>query len=146
MNHNLWMWLSAQSDGVVSWEELQQHWRFNTGGLTTPPVFWTSLGVVAVVLGSLAAWRWYRNRRGHMGLMGLFLSLAGDLGLSAADQWLLLRITWRQALPSPLTLMLSSATLRHHARLYARDIASWRRKKIIARADRIDRTLFGAAG
>lgn len=77
------------------------------------------VGGVLLVASSVRAYH-HRDRRSRPLLV--FMHLARVLPLSWSDQWLLWRIARFQQLPSPLTLMLSPATLRHHALTYAADL------------------------
>ena len=95
-----------------------------------------------LLLASIWGWRWHQRRHLRSEPMIVFHQLAGQMGLSLRQQWLLVRIAHRQALPTPLTLMLSSATLRHHAGRFAQALAPSRRPALQAKVDVIARLLF----
>lgn len=108
------------------------------------PFMW--LGVIFAALGVLIAVRWLvaaiRRLRRRFHPVGLYLSIARELGLSVKDRWCLLRIARRQRLVSPLVLILSPATLDHHAELVAARLnvgSAWRLRH---RVGRIRRQLF----
>lgn len=95
----------------------------------------------------VAAWGWQRHQRRHLRSdpMLVFHQMATAAGLSLKQQWLLATIARRQSLPTPLTLMLSGATLKHYAQRYAESVGPRRRKTTTAGVAVITRVLFGDA-
>ncbi len=76
---------------------------------------------VVVIIGVWWAGRKLRSWRARLVPIMEFWRLAGRLGLSPIDRWRLMRIARRCGLSSPITLLLSPSTLRHHAQAcYAR--------------------------
>ena len=75
----------------------------------------------------------------------IFNDVVEGLGLTLADRWLLIRIAHQQALPSPLTLVLSESTFGYHFEQYAQAVGVKRAAKIQRRVDRIKRVIFGVA-
>ena len=59
--------------------------------------------------------------------------MAGELSLSIADKWMLFRIARYQRLLSPLTLVLTPSTLRHHAVQYATHLPATARLRLMQR-------------
>jgi hypothetical protein len=99
--------------------------------------FVMALAGLLIMLLALWGYKSARQRRYAASPAVIFHRLGDHVGLSLQDQWLLLRISRQQALPTPITLMLSGTTLDHHARAYidrlpprSRDAARTRIKKI----------------
>jgi hypothetical protein len=111
------------------------------------PVTGFSIAAVGLIVLMLAIWGWKYNQQRHLRStpMAIFHRIAGHLHLNLQQQWLLLRIARQQTLPSPLTLMLSSATLEHHASQYAKQMPQRRRSEFNARITAIRSTLFGSS-
>ena len=117
-------------------------------GITDPNRLWpiSYLVVVGLLLALLliGLWLWkWRNRQfpGWAGLV-IFHHLADELELSLPDQWLLVRIARVNHLPNPLVLLLSPATLEHHARQFAADLPQARSAALAGRMAAISRRLF----
>ena len=100
-------------------------------------------GLVMVIILIAAIMRMIHHRRFASKPVQVFHRLADELGLALADQWLLIRISHRLTLPTPLTLLLSTATLRYHAERYAQTLSPRGRAKVMARVSAIDASLFG---
>jgi len=110
---------------------------FPTGG------FLLALSGLLIIL--LALWGWNRARQ-HKFAAGptlTFHRIANNAGLSLTEQWLLLRISRRQSLPTPITLMLSGATLDHHARDFVEHLSPRRRDAVRTRIKQIGLKMFG---
>ena len=73
----------------------------------------------------------------------VFRRVAGELGLARADQRLLGKIAQSQGLPSPLTLLLSPATLGHHVAAHTADMAPNRRDQVLDRVAALEQQVFG---
>lgn len=117
---------------------------FRNEGDATGMFRWV-LALGALLLGlMLAVWvqQWLQQRRLSSRPIRVFHGLASDLGISLADQWLLVRIAHQQDLPTPLTLLLSPQTLRHHACDYVRVLKPPTRARTLARVARLRRRLF----
>ncbi len=128
---------------VVSFDELSRSWHFSSGDLASPWSLLVATAIVAAIIGALWLFGWLRKRHPHLTPLRIYLSVAGALGLTLTDQWLLLRIARRQRLPSPITLLLSSGTLQFHASKFADHLSLARRRRVLRRVDHIRRTLFG---
>lgn len=115
-------------------EDISEHW-----GQTTLPlsIILISVGLVAILLGVLSAMRVYRSRRQRSMPLVTFHRLARGCGLSLTDQWLLWRVARHQALPTPLTLMLSTRTLHHHVRQYLTECSRPKQKRVLHRTGAI---------
>ena len=75
----------------------------------------------------------------------MLLSLrAGGVGLNltAADLWLLYRIARQQRLPTPLTLLMSPATLRHHAGRFTESFGAGRTERVTNHVERVAQRIF----
>ncbi|MEX2212558.1 MAG: hypothetical protein WD768_00425 [Phycisphaeraceae bacterium] len=97
----------------------------------------------------LLLWVWLRQRaKAHAAQdtpMSVFRALARQLRVSLFDRLLLMRVARRQELPSPLTLLLSARTIRHHARAFAAPMHRYRAAALMLRVARLRRRLFPAA-
>lgn len=116
----------------------------NWGGQTMIPVQWIviALGVVLIVVGALAFRQWSLASDRRPRPWRVFYSVANSLGLPLYDQWLLMRIARHEALPTPLTLLLSPRTMRYHAQQFA-DAHPRRKAAVMTRVANIRRTVFG---
>jgi len=110
----------------------------------TFPVTAAVLICAGLLLLLTAAWGWQRYKQRHLRSepMLTFHQMATAMGLSLKQQWLLVRIARRQMLPTPLTLMLSSATLGHHAQQFADLTPPRHREAINNDVNAITRLLF----
>ena len=144
----IWMTAQSRADRLAQgdWEYLQQGWNFSGGDLIPA---WSFIAVAVIfVVGFAGLWIW---RRSHLGELWsqpilLFHRLAKESGVSLAQQWLMIRIAHHQRLTTPLTLMLSPATWRHHASGYLNAVGQRRRGPTKARYAQIERQLFGLSG
>lgn len=133
----------AQAADAERWKVVRE--TFRSGGdpdgsnLTSLAVAVTALTAIFV---SMYAVRVVRERHLKSKPLRTFHELANELSLALADQWLLIRIARQQALPSPLTLLMSGRTLTHHAKLYAATVPDRRREKILDRVSAIEQTIF----
>ena len=111
----------------------------------TFPVTAALLVFAGLLLLLAAAWGWQRHKQRHLRSepMLTFHQVAASMGLSLKQQWLLVRIARSEALPTPLTLMLSSATLTHHARNFAESTGTRQRPATGDEVASIARVLFG---
>lgn len=127
------------------WQIVREVFRHEDGSIE-PSMFWGVLVVIAILATFLAAMRlatYLRQRRFASRPLQVFHRLAGELGLALADQWLLVCISRQQTLPTPLTLLLSSETLRHHGERYVQTLPPRRRARMSARLSGIAMSLFG---
>ncbi|MHC4994534.1 MAG: hypothetical protein ACYTGQ_05710 [Planctomycetota bacterium] len=91
---------------ATPWEEL----RFDLLG-------YLLMALSLLLLGRLL-WVWRIRVFRWMEPWRLYARVSRELGLSVADRWRLWRVARREGLCSPITLLLSEATLRHHAERY----------------------------
>ena len=107
-------------------------------------VFWALaiLGLVLVLISSIALIQWYRTRNQRPQPLRLFRQIASSIGLNISDQLLLWQIARKCQLPSPLTLLLSDNTLQYYAESYAHSLPGDRNKRILARIRTIRQYLF----
>ncbi len=138
--------LLAQKNEPLTWELLQEQWRVSGSELLPVWPFAVAATALVALIGTIWLWRRLKQKTAQPAPLRVFRDLAEDLGLTLADQVLLIRIAHEQALPSPLTLILSPTTFEHHFSRYAQTLSSIQRPKATARAQRIARELFGLAG
>lgn len=120
-------------------EELLRHIRDGWGTSVSVPVSPTLLIALGLVLAAGAAGvmgvRLWRQRADGRRAGATFRLAARRAGLSWRDRWALRRIAARAELPTPLTLLLSPATLRHHAAAVAQRSRSPRLIQHMARVE-----------
>ncbi|MCE9592096.1 MAG: hypothetical protein K8S99_16440 [Planctomycetes bacterium] len=98
--------------------------------------------LVLIVLMAYVLYRWQRERRQRSTPMLTFHYAAEQMGLEMRDELLLARIARVQELPSPLTLMLSRGTLRHHTARYLKTLSPGQAARINRRIEGVERLLF----
>lgn len=135
--------LQARESGkLADWRVLKDNWSFTGKHLMPAWSFFIIATILILVIMSLWLWRRYQTGQLRSSPLMIFHHVARRRGLSLADQWLLIRIAKHQSLPTPLTLLLSSRTLRCHASHYVRDLRPTRRGQARRRIDALDRTLY----
>lgn len=129
----------------VSWYRLQDQWRFSGEGLMPVGPLLAVVALIAVVLILIRGWRSGLFSRRTVTPVSIFRHVIRDWGLARSEVSLLIRIARQQQLPSPLTLVLSAATLDHHVRAYAKSIAdgSHRHIQLDSQVRHIAHVLFG---
>ena len=128
--------LAARMEDLIRWP---------SGGIGVWPLrllILLFLALAVFVLGRLLMFRAIEMRQ-RLRPFETYFSLCRTLGLRWRDGWLLLRIARRCELASPITLMLSPATLDHHARQYCETITYRQRARVRRMIDEICGALFG---
>ena len=128
-----------------SWAE-QVMQSFGDGWVLPPGwVFICVLGIAALLFG---LWGWQRRQRraADPDALDVYDDIARRIRLPHADRSLLVNIAAHQKLPSPLTLLLSSATLTHHGRYYVESLPAWRQPAVRARLSGVRRYVFARDG
>jgi hypothetical protein len=111
----------AQRDTPEVREFLEEISRnFGEGGQASFEWLLIAVGLILFLIGSVSLRTWWRTRHLRPSPFWTFHHVAMRCGLTLGERVLLWRIARQQRLPSPLTLLLSPATMRHHARAYAR--------------------------
>jgi len=122
-------------------QESIQYWGGNS------KFAWVSLALGAcLVLGIIAglcARPWLQRWQQRLIPLRTFRQLADEFGISTRDQALLIQIAKQQSLPSPLTLILSGATLNHHVQRYIQTLSPSDLNKITRHVTVLARDLFG---
>ena len=108
-----------------SWRlsDIVDHWGARGGHIIPLHGLCLALGVMVLLLGGLWLWRTIEHQRFDLPVLLVFYRVARSMSLSLAEQWVLVRITWHESLPSPLTLMCSPATFNFHADRYAQSVS-----------------------
>jgi len=142
--HTLMTTLLSQStpDGPQRFRAIIRSFHDNRQG---PGLLFAVLALFTLSLLAMWLFRRYQERHLRSRPMQTFNHLAAELGMTLADQWLLVRIARAENLPSPLTLLLSHATLHHHAHSYAQRLSPRRRARIRRTLHALTETLFGEA-
>lgn len=127
----------------VDLKEVQNH--FSSSQMI--PIEWILLaaGIVLVGISLLSLIRWWKTRHERSSPMLVFFQVALRMGLGVLDGWLLYRIARQQRLPTPLTLMLTPATLEHHTDRFVARFSPGRAEMVRHRVRSIEQRLFGAA-
>ena len=98
--------------------------------------------VILLILLPVLMHRWHRQYQLRSKPLLTFHQLASHVGMSLRDQWLLILMAHHQTLPSPLTLLLSRATLHHHAKRYGERLAPRRRLALMRRIAAMRQMLY----
>jgi len=108
------------------------------------PVRWLVVAglIIAAILTPMLIHRWHRHHQLRSKPLLTFHDLASHVGLSLKDQWLLMKIGRGEALATPLTLLLSRSTLRHHAERYAQSLSTRRRVAVLRRIAAMRQMLY----
>lgn len=85
--------------------------------------------------------RAYQRRHEQAHPLTTFNAIAAELQLSVGEKLTLIRIARHDNLPTPLALLLSPATLHHHAKSFAADLGPAARQKVIFRVRQIRKRL-----
>ena len=121
-------------------QEISRH--FSSGGSIAPHWLFIAGGLLLLIMAGVSLRTWYRNRHLHSSPLSVFNQVAAACQLSNRDRLLLWWIARRQNLPSPLTLMASPTTLRHHAELACQDRSRISKAHHLRRIARLRRQLF----
>ena len=107
------------------------------------PVEWiiVGAGLVFLIVAGLAIYHLWTHRHERSAPLLVFNRVAVGQSLTLTDRWFLWRIATQQALPTPLTLLLSPQTLVYHGRAFATSRAPWRRAAILRHVAAIRRVL-----
>jgi hypothetical protein len=134
----------ATSGGDARWVRIGQMLKnFDSSGAMNWS--WIAVAGTGVALILLGLWLWQRSRSRHLRTAPIltFRRVAAALGLGLSDQLMLIRIARHEVLPSPLTLVLSPATLAHHATHYTEHLSAPQRPDVLSRVANLSKALFG---
>ena len=130
------------ANNQVNWDTLQREWVFSGHRLMSIWSFFGAALLLGTVIAGLWAWRRYRAGSIKSTPMMIFHQLARGLGISATDEWLLIRISHHESLPTPLTLLLSPTTFEHHTHAYLNTLPDKRRSRVATQVTGLKRFLF----
>jgi len=116
--------------------------NFGSDGLIATNLLMVAVGALMLLISGLSISRWWKHRGEYSNPLLVFIRIAGVVGLSYRDQWLLWRIARRTSLASPLSLLLSPGTFESHAKAYLQHLPGWRLTGTRQRAKAIRSTLF----
>ncbi|MCC7409119.1 MAG: hypothetical protein IT442_13715 [Phycisphaeraceae bacterium] len=135
--------LGVTQGGAINRHSLKDMWVW--GGEPLLDGRWAVVLLLAAFLLALGLhWVGERGRRVTLPRPGwTFVRVSIRLGISPWDQWLLSRIAQAERLPTPLTLLVSSSTLRHHGRRYLKRLPVSEREGSARRIVRMERKIFG---
>jgi hypothetical protein len=119
--------------------------KFSSNDLLPTRYLAVGVGVVLLIVAVVWLYRVYKEQRLQSAPLVLFRQAVAGMGLSMSEQWLLARITRHESLPSPLSLLCSPATLRHHALRYAHGQSAGARARTLAKVEHIARVVFGSS-
>ena len=121
---------------------LKDTWTFRSDEMISPSSIVAVIVIVAIVMGTLWYIKYLRHRATTNAPVEAFRTIAARLGLTQRDEKLLTHIARQQALPSPITLLCSMATLEYHARRYAKSQNPGVRPRIAKHVDHLKHRLF----
>lgn len=130
----------AGNTGGVDLKLISENWGANS--LVSTQWAMVAIGALLILLAVIAMTRWWRTRHLRSNPLLVFNRVATELDLPWRQRWLLFCIARQQALPTPLTLLLSPRTMRLHARAYAADKRVGRRLSIMQRVAQMRRQLY----
>jgi len=138
----LLLMLAQTSPDQPHWQHVRSIWYWNGKLYSVWPVL-LGFAVLLILIAVLYVRRLHQLRQLQSLPLATFVQIATALNIALTDQWLLLRIARHDALSTPLTLLLSPTTLRHHAQHYLSSIAVWRRTRASRRLGAIEQMVFG---
>lgn len=126
---------------------LQENWHWPRGDKPLMDLRWGMAALTVMVLALLGMWlwRWWTQRHLRSEPLIVFHQAANHFRIDLQSQWLLIRIARQQALPTPLTLLLSGATLAHHGQAYLQSLTPGKRDRAAARLSQLRESLFAAS-
>ena len=101
------------------------------------------LGTTILCIAAISIRRWWLRRMNDPSPLVLYSAIARKAGLSISDRFVLWRVSRFAELPTPIALLLSRGTLRHHTQRYASGKGGPTKQKLSQRFARIEAELFG---
>lgn len=131
----------AQADRVYVWDP---SW-WPTGGTSMPLKWlWVIGGMLVLFVAIRLGMRYFRVARRRLEPIRVFSQLAGGLGLSVEQRWVLWRVARATGLTSPITLLVCSDTLDWHGRRYVSTLSAGAARSAERQLERIAARLFTA--
>jgi hypothetical protein len=125
-------------------DEMFANWQWinNSDPLMSP--LWAVVVISVLVVGALILQvvKWRRSRNRQDGPLLVFHQIAKQLELDISTQWLLIRVSQQQNLPTPLTLLICDSTFAHHAKAYVKSLPSHRQKMTLNQLSKAHQHLF----
>ncbi|MBL4701923.1 MAG: hypothetical protein JKX85_11765 [Phycisphaeraceae bacterium] len=125
-------------------EEIFTNWQWitDTKPLMSPMWAVIVIGGVLLILVIVKIVERMRNTNRKDGPMLVFHQVAKQMELDISTQWLLIRVSQQQNLPTPLTLLICGSTFVHHSKAYVKSLPSHRQKQSLAQLSKTHRYLF----
>lgn len=145
MTATAWAVRIPEGPEPLPWDEFIRRWPKNL-----PDEYWRLSPIGAALFASvvvlvLVLWMWERLRRGtaELGPLRTFHQLADALGLRWTERRLLIQIARYYGLPSPITLLLSPATMDYYVQAYCQSMSGRQRAALELRIRDLQQRVFG---
>ena len=126
------------------WSEISDHMQQGiTADSHATTVLLVGAASLCLLLLFLILMRYYKDLRRRYRPMSLFMQVSKSLGLGLLDRLWLIRVARQQGLISPLVLLMSPATLDHHAERFMASLSSSEARHMARRLQMIRSRLDG---
>lgn len=125
-------------------DEMFTNWQWinHSDPLMSPLWAVAAMAIIITVMVVLKIIQWRRSRNRQDGPLLVFHQIAKQLGVDITTQWLLIRVSQQQNLPTPLTLLICDSTFAHHAKSYVKSLPDHRKKPVLDQLSRTRQHLF----
>lgn len=131
---------NEKAEPVNLGDVFRKHWH--SDDLVDTNLLLVAACILFGILLIMYSMRTFKQRKHSAHPLTTFNVIAAELKLSMSEKWLLVRIARQQDLPTPLALLLSPATLRHHALRFASDLGPAGKQKVLFRIREIRQRLM----
>ena len=133
---------STQSQ-AEKFNEISKHFKSFGASEDSTAILLGTVAVLCLLLLILMFTRYLRETRRRYRPMGVFMKVGKSMGLGLLDRLWLVRVAKREGLVSPLTLLMSPATLSHHTNRYLKRLSTSEASHMSYRLRMIQDQLFG---